>query len=195
MGKSAKLGLMIVFCYLICSVTGAAFAQDEPNHLPQLIRLHVLASSESLEDQRIKLAVRDELLAVLNPLLVTAASMAEAEEIIKANLGLLSQTTEQALVQLGADYEARLQFGLFNFPDKHYSTYTLPAGRYTALNVTLGSGEGRNWWCVVFPAMCYTAEVCQQTDAVVDEPQVYHLRSKVVEFLGKVVAWCARLRS
>ncbi len=191
--RYAHFVLTTVLCFLLCSVTNVTFAQDELSDLPKLIRLHVLANSESLEDQRVKLAVRDELLAVLNPLLVTAASMAEAEEIIKANLVLLSQTVEQALVQAEVDYEARLQLGLFNFPDKYYGTYSLPAGRYMALNVTLGTGAGRNWWCVVFPAMCYTAEVCQQIE--VDEPQVYYLRSKAVELISKVVAWCIRLKS
>ncbi|HBK86505.1 MAG TPA: hypothetical protein DDZ53_10790 [Firmicutes bacterium] len=191
--RCALFVIMIVFFHLLCSVMNIAFAEDESSELPKLIRLHVLANGESLEDQRVKLVVRDELLAVLNPLLATAASMEEAEEIIKANLVLLSQTAEQALVQAKVDYQARLQLGLFNFPDKYYGTYSLPAGRYMALNVTLGTGAGRNWWCVIFPAMCYTAEVCQQTEA--DEPQVYHLRSKVVEMISKVVAWCIRLKS
>ncbi|NLY53855.1 MAG: stage II sporulation protein R [Firmicutes bacterium] len=187
----AKVLLSVVLTYCLFSLfTGVLEAKAEPIQASELIRLHVLANSESLQDQRIKLAVRDELLSVLQPLLATAASLAEAEQLIKANLNQLKQAAATVVAQLGADYEADFQLGLFNFPDKYYGKYTLPAGRYTALNVTLGTGEGRNWWCVIFPAMCFTAGVCQQVE--VAEDQVYHLRSKLVEWVGKFLTWCLR---
>lgn len=192
--RVAKLGLIIMFSHFFLTVIWAVPAQAESTKLPQLIRLHVLANSETLEDQRIKLTVRDELLAVVNPLLSSVSSMAEAEAIIKANLGLLSQTVAEALVQADATYESQLQFGLFNFPAKYYGLLTLPAGRYMALNVTLGEGVGRNWWCVVFPTMCFTAGVCEQA-AESEEQQAYHLRSKIVEWVERLLSWCSRLKS
>lgn len=192
--RVAGLGLAIMALHLLICMAWAIPARAESPQLPELIRLHVLANSESLEDQRIKLAVRDELLAVLNPMLSNVARMAEAEALIKANLGVLSQTVEATLAQAGADYAAQLQFGLFNFPAKYYGLMTLPAGRYTALNVTLGAGAGRNWWCIVFPAMCYTAGVCEQV-AEPEEQQAYHLRSKLVEWVERFLAWCGGVKS
>lgn len=192
--QAAKFCLVIMVLNLVCGVIGVLPTRAETTQLPQLIRLHVLANSETLADQRTKLAVRDELLVVINSLLATVSSMADAEAVIKANLGLLSQTVEHALGQVDAGYAAQLQFGLFNFPAKHYGMMTLPAGRYTALNVTLGEGTGRNWWCIVFPAMCFTAGVCEQ----VVEPegqQTYQLRSKIVELVERFVAWCSGLNS
>lgn len=188
--RVAKFGLLIMVLHLLFSTMWIFPVRAESPQLPQLIRLHVLANSESLEDQRIKLTVRDELLAVLNPMLSAVTSMAEAEALVKANLGLLSQTVEDALVSAEAEYASRLQFGLFNFPAKYYGLLTLPAGRYTAINVTLGEGAGRNWWCVVFPAMCYTAGICEQV-AEPEEQQAYHLRSKIVEWLERFLAWCS----
>lgn len=190
----AKLCLVIMALSLVSSAAWITPASAETTQVPQLIRLHVIANSESLADQRIKLAVRDELLVVMNFLLATVSSMAEAEAIIKANLVLLSQTVEQALAQADVAYAAQLQYGLFNFPAKYYGVTTLPAGRYTSLNVTLGAGSGRNWWCIVFPAMCFTAGVCEQK-AEPDEQQTYQLRSKIVELVERFFAWCGSLNS
>lgn len=192
--NGARLCLAITALHLLCSVIWVAPARAETTQVPQLIRLHVMANSESLADQRMKLTVRDELLAVMNSLLATVGSMAEAEEVIKANLGMLAETVEAALEQADVDYTAQLQFGLFSFPAKYYGMTTLPAGRYTSLNVTLGEGAGRNWWCIVFPAMCFTAGVCEQV-AEPETAQTLQLRSKIVELVGRFFAWCGSLNS
>ncbi|MGI6357612.1 MAG: stage II sporulation protein R [Bacillota bacterium] len=142
---------------------------------PPLIRLHVSANGESLREQQVKMQVRDDLLAYLNPLLAGVADPEEAVSRLRAHLGQLSQIARQTLEDQGEDYQASLQLGEFNFPAKHYGTFTLPAGRYQALNVTLGTGEGRNWWCVVFPPMCLTSGVCQPLGQT--EPQTLVLRS------------------
>ncbi|NLW16981.1 MAG: stage II sporulation protein R [Firmicutes bacterium] len=187
--RLAIFSLFIMLVSLCFSISQVAAAESQPSPLPELIRIHILANSESLADQRIKLAVRDELLAVLNPLLATAKSMAEAEEVIRANWAILTETVAEALEQAGATYRAHLQFGQFNFPAKYYGVKTLPAGRYTALNVTLGEGGGRNWWCIVFPAMCFTAGVCEQV-AEPDELASVQLRCKLVEWLEGFLTWC-----
>lgn len=184
----AKVSLAIILLHFIVSVFWGNPVQAQSSQIPQLIRLHILANSESLDDQRTKLAVRDELLVVLNSLLAKAGSMAEAEEIIRANLALLTETVEEALEHAGVEYKAHLQFGLFNFPAKYYGVKTLPAGRYTALNVTLGEGEGRNWWCIVFPAMCYTAGVCEQVTEPEERPAL-ELRCKLVEWVKGFITW------
>ncbi len=151
------VGLVSVVC-LFAVDTGVCTAYESP---PPLIRLHVAANGESLREQQVKMQVRDELLAYLNPLLAGITDPESAIGTLKVHLGQLSEVANQSLQDQGEDYRASLQLGEFNFPPKHYGTFTLPAGRYQALNVTLGSGEGRNWWCVVFPPMCLTSGVCQ----------------------------------
>lgn len=195
MGKQkAWLCLAIMLCSVLnCTMSTQAAVCKEQGIEAQLIRLHVLANSETLADQRVKLAVRDQLLTEITLLLQTAGSVLEAEKIIKENLHSLTISSEAVLQTAGMAYGARIQFGKFNFPDKYYGQYTLPAGRYTALNVTLGEGAGRNWWCIVFPAMCYTAGVCQAASEQTPENQVYHVRSKVVEWVGHLFAWCKQL--
>lgn len=168
----------------------AAKGNSAGDPLPALVRLHVLANSESLADQRLKLSVRDELLAKINTLLSAAASLAEAEYIIKENIVLLESICHEVLAEAGVDYRARLQLGVFAFPDKYYRSLHLPAGRYRALNVTLGTGSGRNWWCVVFPSLCFTAEVCSVDGELQEEPKV---RSKLLEWMDNLRAWWQRL--
>lgn len=170
-----------------CFSTGA----EAETTLPALVRLHVLANSESLADQQVKLTVRDELLTYLTPLLQGAASQEQALQIIKAHLGELRRLANQSLLQQGENYTAQVQCGWFNFPDKHYGAFTLPAGRYQALNVTLGAGEGRNWWCVVFPPMCLTAGVCQPSDQA--NEQTFVLQSGILELGKRLWAWLSSL--
>ncbi len=186
--KRSSLVCMLVICCLLSPITEAKASEE----LPTLVRLHVLANSESLRDQQAKIRVRDELLAYLEPLLRGVAERDDAVTIIKANLTQLTAIAETSLEQQGETYGASLQIGQFNFPAKHYGTFTLPAGRYQALNVTLGAGEGRNWWCVVFPPLCLTSEVCrpeQQTAA-----NTFVIRSWLFEWWGGVRSWLARER-
>lgn len=119
----------------------------------QVVRLHVVGASDSAEDQAVKLRVRDAVLAKAEPLLAQAEDQEEARAILAAHL--------QELAQAGAEAaETRVTAGIEEnvwFPTKRYTDFALPAGRYTALRITVGEGEGRNWWCVVFPPLCMGA--------------------------------------
>lgn len=185
-----KKSLIVCLLTICCLLPVFSGAQAAPDILSSLIRLHVLANSESLEDQQVKIIVRDELLAFLAPLLQGTSTQEEATTIIKAHLGGLARVAERSLQQQGKSYTANLQFGVFNFPDKHYGTFTLPAGRYQALNVTIGSGAGRNWWCVVFPPMCLTAGVCQPSEQT--QATTYVLRSRLLEWGSSLWSWIFR---
>ena len=116
----------------------------------QVVRLHVVGASDSAEDQAVKLRVRDAVLAKAEPLLAQAEDQEEARAILAAHL--------QELAQAGAEAaETRVTAGIEEnvwFPTKRYTDFALPAGRYTALRITVGEGEGRNWWRVVFPPRC-----------------------------------------
>ncbi len=186
MGKKVALFCLVLLLSLVAHNSVSA---DTGN--TTLIRLHVLANSETLADQQIKLMVRDEVLSKLNSLLSGIATVDRAEQVVRANLGQLAEVANSFLKQKGIPYTASLQYGNFNFPDKHYGTFTLPAGRYNALNIVLGGGGGRNWWCVVFPPMCLTSSVCElplegKTDTLV-------LKSAVWELWKKIVTWYRHL--
>lgn len=117
-----------------------------------MVRLHVVANSDSQEDQAVKLRVRDAVLAKAAPWLEGAATREEAAEILAGRLDELAQAGAEAAGE-GVAVTASLEENAW-FPTKEYTDFALPAGKYTALRVTLGEGEGRNWWCVVFPPLC-----------------------------------------
>ncbi|HHW14999.1 MAG TPA: stage II sporulation protein R, partial [Firmicutes bacterium] len=107
-----------------------------------LIRLHILANSDAAADQRVKLMVRDDLLREGEHLFRTVRSPREAGEIVRRNLGFFRRVAEQRLRAEGFTYPARVEYGVFPFPERTYGSLTLPAGQYTALRIVLGRGEG-----------------------------------------------------
>ena len=179
-----------IFCLSVCPLETRASLPPAPEvPLPSLIRLHVVANSESLEDQRLKLAVRDHVLAYLEPLLRPLSSLEAAETILRKNHGGIGEAVSQVLTASSADYGSQIQLGAALFPDRHYGAYTLPAGRYLALNIVLGSGAGRNWWCVVFPPLCFTKEICGAKDPLAGA-NTYVFRSKILDWLDEAMtAW------
>lgn len=127
---------------------------------PDLIRLHVIANSDSAADQAVKLRVRDAIVAELAPQFAEVADPAESEAALTAALPLMEQVAQEVLAAEGFDYGARAELGWFEFPVKvDDQGNTLPAGRYKAVRVVLGEGAGANWWCIVAPALCFRSWV------------------------------------
>ena len=121
-----------------------------------LIRIHVLANSDSQADQQLKLKVKDDVVRYLEPQLAQSHSIEESRQIIQNNLPQLEQTAKDTLQRLNSNYDVTLQYGRFDFPVKYYGGFSLPAGNYEALRILIGEGQGHNWWCVLFPPMCFT---------------------------------------
>ena len=121
--------------------------------VPDALRLHVIANSDSVEDQAAKVKVRDAILEEFNGGF-GASTKEEAEETLLSMGERLQKAADRALNNSGMDYGAELVFGEFEFPDRTYGDRLYPAGEYTALRVILGEGKGRNWWCVMFPPLC-----------------------------------------
>ena len=123
----------------------------------QVLRLHVIASSDSEADQQLKLRVRDRILAASQPFLQDESRKAAAEREIAGHLDELRQAAEAEIRESGYDYPVRVELTKADFPTRTYGSVTLPAGRYNAVRVIIGSGQGKNWWCVVFPPLCLPA--------------------------------------
>lgn len=120
-----------------------------------LIRLHVLANSDSTADQQLKLKVRDAIIDYLAPYLEHTATKTAAEQIVLEHKDKLIDVAKQIVSINGADYPVDIQVGMFDFPIKSYGSLVLPAGRYEAVRVLIGRAEGKNWWCVLFPPLCF----------------------------------------
>lgn len=123
-----------------------------------LIRLHVIADSDSEEDQRVKLKVRDRILREMSECFEGAESPEECKSIVRENMGKIIECANDELEKNGFDYTARVYFGHFDFPVKQYKNIILPAGNYEAVRVVLGTGSGQNWWCVMYPPLCFVDE-------------------------------------
>ncbi len=119
-----------------------------------VIRLHVLANSDSEIDQEIKLAVRDGVLKKTRELLDGVSDRAEAEKIIAENLSEFEAAAEKILRENGFIYSAEVTLSKEKYPTRNYGGFSLPSGEYTSLRIMLGDAEGQNWWCVLFPSLC-----------------------------------------
>ncbi len=120
----------------------------------QVLRLHVVANSDSQQDQALKLQVRDAVLAQASPLLEGVTSQAQAEEVLTPHLEELGQTARAVLDRAGCQDAVTVCLENQWFPTKVYDGFSLPAGTYRALRIVIGAGRGQNWWCVVFPPLC-----------------------------------------
>lgn len=130
------------------------------------LRLHILANSDTLEDQLLKLQVRDAVLAALPDSVLQAADTAGAETALRQALPMLHQAAQQALYKAHSPQTARLRLEQLDFAPRDYGSFILPGGRYTALRVELGKAQGHNWFCVLYPALCVSgAQAAYPTQA------------------------------
>ena len=119
----------------------------------KILRFHVIANSDTEADQNLKLAVRDAVGAKMGTLLADADNRDECKMIINEQMDQIIDTAKQVVVEMGYDYGVQAFLSDVDFPVKTYGNYTFPAGKYEALEVVIGSGTGRNWWCIMYPNM------------------------------------------
>lgn len=155
-----------------------------------VLRLHILANSDSKYDQEIKLKVRDRLLNESGELFEQIYSYDEAVKKAEQNLPLLQRAAEDELRLLGCDLPVKVEVAKSDFSTREYEEVTLPAGEYTALRVLIGDAKGKNWWCVCYPNMCIPAvsqtkqigsTLDKQSTKIVTTPKKYVVRFKIVE--------------
>ncbi len=136
---------------------GSAFDGDSNNYTQEYLRIHIRADSNEDNAQAVKYLVRDELVDYLTPLVAEYQTQAEAKRGVEAHLSDIERACDSVLARNGFGYGAKASVKTEKFPTRVYEGYTLPAGEYTALIIQLGRGEGDNWWCVVYPPLCFTA--------------------------------------
>lgn len=121
----------------------------------KLIRFHVIANSDSVEDQALKLKVRDKVLEYISPKLKNSQSVEESRQIIQENDENIKKVAQEAVCKNGYKYNISTTLSKENFPVKTYGNITLPQGEYEAYRILIGSASGQNWWCVMFPPLCF----------------------------------------
>ena len=194
--------ILITF-FTLCSILlllGTLPIRGEAEVYESVVRLHVLANSDSERDQAIKLKVRDALLEKTVPLLSDCTSREEACAILEANQEELCRIAEEVVRTEGYDYPVTLLLGEEEYPERTYDSVCFPSGQYTSLRVCIGDAEGQNWWCCLFPPLCLSNSTVSADDAEdafisvgftpvqykiitqTDKP-VYRVRFKILELL------------
>jgi len=138
-------------------IMGALSLRTRDQIADKVVRLHVLANSDTEEDQALKLQVRDRVLERTAALLERSADRREAEGYLRGDLLELERIAAEEIARAGYDYPVTAELTDAPFPTREYEGFTLPAGEYLALRIVIGEGKGQNWWCVVFPPLCTAA--------------------------------------
>lgn len=200
MDRKLKTWELALMCGVLTAViAGSWLGREQKDLADSVIRFHVVANSDSAEDQALKLAVRDRVLEEAQGLCPENATLAQAQAALESRLNLLAAAGREVVEEHGYDYPVAASLEDCWFPTKEYEGFALPAGNYTALRVTIGEGEGQNWWCVAFPPLCLGAAsetVDQALEAgrftpeqgalVTGDGEGYVLKFKAMELLGEL---------
>lgn len=194
MNKSIKIfvPLFLIFAFLFSYIT--PFINTSEQISEEVFRLHILANSDSREDQELKLKVRDDILAAGEKLFKTSSSLEETIELCKKNLDFFQNTAENCLKETGSAYGVKVYVDKEYFNTREYEEFTLPSGIYNALKIEIGQGKGHNWWCVMFPAICLSGVTDDELNNYLSEDEQkliysdskYEIRFKIVELYEKV---------
>ena len=196
MGKALK---RVGICLVVAAMVWCAMILFDKQTLQnELIRLHVVAASDSEEDQALKLRVRDAVVESLQESMENMGDMAQARAYLQENLPKIEALANRVLRAAGSTDVAMVSLQLEEFATRYYDTFTLPAGIYEALRITIGPGEGQNWWCVVFPSLCVgatvedfeeTAHCAGLSDSLTDTlagEEGYEVHFLILDALGKL---------
>ncbi len=155
--KIKIIEISVFLSVLICIISSVSFNNDCQDIRNNLLRLHVVASGDTKEEQALKLKVRDAVLEKGADIFSQNDSLQAAEEKVTDNLALIKRTAENTVKSNGYTYPVKVELTECYFPTRQYESITLPAGKYKAVRVVIGEGTGQNWWCVMFPPMCLPA--------------------------------------
>ena len=158
---------VVCVLYIWTAVLGNDLLQ--PSIASKILRFHVLANSDSDADQAVKEEVRDAVGGYLGPLLKDAENVEETKQIIEENMEQIVSVAKDTLSEHGYEYEVTAQIAHTDFPEKTYGAYTFPKGEYEALQIVIGEGKGQNWWCVLYPNMCFRGSVFEVIEEEAEE--------------------------
>lgn len=181
-----KIFAATVAAVIIMQFFSPFYITPSPMYGGEVVRLHVIANSDTDDDQNLKLAVRDAVLASADSVLKTD-NADDAAGVIFKNIETIEKNAKAVIQKAGFAYDVQVVPGVFEFPSKSYQNITLPKGRYRAVRVIIGEGKGKNWWCVMFPPLCFT----DKTTAYMPDADVFEktakpeIRIKLLELLKK----------
>lgn len=158
--------IVLIFCvFVLCaSICNILPVHGEEKIYESVVRLHVLANSDSEEDQLLKLKVRDAILGYVSPRVIDSTSREEAIDILNGELENIKNIAAKAIADEGYSYSVDVTLTLEDYPTRRYEAMCFPSGNYVSLRVMIGEAEGQNWWCVLFPPLCLSAATDKMTN-------------------------------
>lgn len=168
--------LFLLFCFIFISMSSYANTISQ-NLSDNFFRLHILANSNSQNDQELKLKVRDAIIEYMNNQNFSNYSKEEVICEVSKNLDTYKKIAEETIQNLGYDYTINLEVSNFYFPTKIYGNISLPAGNYDALRITIGEAKGENWWCSLFPPLCFV----DISSGIIDKTSEENLKNSLSE--------------
>ena len=173
-----RLIIVLLLLILFIFISAISYVSAVSNNIANgVFRLHVIANSDSPEDQNLKYIVRDELIKYMNTLAKDCNSKQEVIEIAKNNISNFENIAKKTIKDNGFNYNVTVEIGNFDFPTKTYGDITLPAGTYDSLKIKIGKSEGQNWWCVMFPPLCFV----EVTTGIVPEESKKEMKEAMPE--------------
>ena len=155
--KKVKIFISSVICGILITSILQGYANNIIKNISSnVVRLHVVANSDTDADQALKLKVRDAVTQYLSPVLKDVSETYGTKRIIEQNIENIKKEAEKTIKKYGYTYNVTVNTGNFQFPTKVYENTTFPKGKYDALKIVIGNGKGQNWWCVLYPQLCFS---------------------------------------
>ena len=176
--KIKRFSLITLLLLIYCMICAFSYVNAVSNNIQNSVfRLHVIANSDSSEDQNLKYIVRDKVLEYINTISDSTSSKEDVIALVNKNINEIQKIAENTIIENGYNYSVKLSIGNFAFPTKSYGDITFPAGFYDALKIEIGRAEGQNWWCVMFPPLCFV----DVTSGIVPEESKENIKENLSE--------------
>lgn len=176
--KTKRFILILLLLLIYCMICAFSYVNAVSNNIQNSVfRLHVIANSDSPEDQNLKYIVRDKVLEYINIISDSSSSKENIIALANKNINEIQKIAENTIHENGYNYSVNLSIGNFAFPTKSYGDITFPAGFYDALKIEIGEAKGQNWWCVMFPPLCFV----DVTSGIVPEESKENIKENLSE--------------
>lgn len=194
--KKIELAMLIGIVIAVFSAGMCSFAEEHKDITDTVFRLHILANSDSEEDQQLKLKVRDAVLEECSYLFEDCKNAEESASAANDNMDFINSVAQKTIAENGKDYSVKCEVAEMYFDKRIYESLTMPAGEYSALRITIGEAKGKNWWCIMFPPLCIPVAAGELEDyddvftaeeiEMLNNPENYECKFYILELLDKL---------
>lgn len=186
--KKKWVSVFVLLCVLFCLSLYLTAEYYSDRYAENILRFHVIANSDTAEDQALKIKVRDAVGCKISSLAKNVNTAAETAAVVREHSEEIKCAAEECIKKEGYEYGVEIKVGEYYFPTKHYQAMALPAGDYEAVRIIIGEGKGENWWCVLFPPLCFSNGNAVENDASDKKTtqEKFSFKFKIVELFQEI---------